>query len=62
MNVRRNIDGVSVGALAAGMLVGALTGFAIWVATAIFVFLPVFLGNGVVLGLILQQAADRRDG
>ena len=45
----------------AGMLIGAGTGFAIWLATDQFVFLPVFLGIGFVLGLVFQEANSHRE-
>jgi hypothetical protein len=38
------------------MIMGGLAGFAVWTATGAFVYLPVFLGNGVVLGMVLDQA------
>ncbi len=47
--------------LAAGMLLGGLTGFAIWMATDTFALFPAFLGIGLVLGLVFSQARpDRR--
>ena len=42
--------------LAAGMLLGGLTGFALWIATDTFALFPAFLGIGVVLGLAFSQA------
>jgi hypothetical protein len=42
--------------LAAGMLLGGIVGFAIWIATDTFVLFPAFLGIGVVLGLVFSQA------
>ena len=39
--------------MAAGMLMGALVGFVLWLATDAFVFLPVCSGAGLALGLIL---------
>ena len=42
--------------LAAGMLLGGITGFAIWIATDAFALFPAFLGIGVVLGLVFSQA------
>lgn len=41
------------GPMAAGMLTGALIGFALWIATDTFVFMPAFLGVGLALGLML---------
>jgi hypothetical protein len=47
--------------LAAGMLIGGLTGFAIWIATDTFALFPAFLGIGLVLGLVLSQTRpDKR--
>ena len=46
--------------MAAGMLIGAATGFAIWIATDTFALFPAFLGVGLVLGIVLSQASDRR--
>jgi hypothetical protein len=45
---------------AMGMMIGGLTGFLIWIATDTFALFPAFLGIGVVLGLVLSQAAERR--
>lgn len=39
--------------MAVGMILGALTGFALWIATDTFVFFPAFLGVGLALGLAL---------
>ncbi len=39
--------------MAVGMVSGALIGFALWMTTDTFVFLPVFLGIGLALGLAL---------
>ncbi len=47
--------------MVAGMLIGAGSGFAIWLATDLFVFLPVFLGIGFVLGLVFQEANSHRE-
>lgn len=46
--------------LAAGMLLGGLTGFAIWIATDTFALFPAFLGMGVVLGLVFSQGQPGR--
>ena len=46
--------------MAAGMLIGAVTGFAIWITTDTFALFPAFLGVGLVLGIVLSQASDRR--
>ena len=42
--------------LAAGMLLGGIVGFAIWMATDTFALFPAFLGIGVVLGLVFSRA------
>jgi hypothetical protein len=47
--------------LAAGMLIGGLTGFAIWIATDTFALFPAFLGVGVVLGLVFSRARRSLD-
>lgn len=48
--------------MAAGMILGAVTGFAIWIATDTFALFPAFLGVGLVLGLVFSEAAGRRGG
>ncbi len=50
---------LSASALAAGMLIGGLSGFAIWMFTGTFVFFPAFLGMGVVIGLVIQAAISK---
>ena len=47
--------------MAAGMVIGVIAGFAIWMTTDLFVFVPVFIGIGVVLGMVFKEANDRRD-
>jgi preprotein translocase subunit SecG len=47
--------------MAAGMLIGAITGAAIWLTTDTFVFFPVFIGVGLVLGLALKEANEKRN-
>lgn len=47
--------------MAAGMLIGLVTGLAIWLTTDLFVFFPVFIGIGFVLGLVFQEASEKRD-
>lgn len=42
--------------MAVGMLLGAVVGFALWIATDTFVFLPAFLGVGLAIGLVLGSA------
>jgi hypothetical protein len=48
---------------ALGMLTGAVIGFALWIGTDTFVFFPVFLGVGVVFGMIFsaQRGGQRKD-
>lgn len=41
--------------MAVGMALGGLIGFALWIATDTYVFLPAFLGMGVALGLAFGQ-------
>ncbi|MGD2061364.1 MAG: hypothetical protein PVF87_10895 [Acidimicrobiia bacterium] len=45
------------------MLTGAVIGFALWIGTDTFVFFPVFLGVGVVFGMIFsaQRGGQRKD-
>ena len=45
--------------LAIGMLLGALTGFLIWVTTDTFALFPAFVGIGLVLGLVFSQVTRR---
>ncbi|WP_062466289.1 hypothetical protein [Demequina maris] len=40
---------------AAGMLLGAITGFLIWIATDTFALFPAFVGLGFVLGLVFSR-------
>lgn len=42
--------------MAIGMLLGAVTGFLIWVTTDTFALFPAFVGIGLVLGLVLSRA------
>ena len=49
----------SVMAFAVGMVTGALIGFVLWIATDTFALFPAFIGVGLVLGMVLQSAADR---
>lgn len=46
--------------LAAGMLLGGLIGFAIWIATDTFALFPAFLGIGLALGLVFSQAQHHK--
>jgi hypothetical protein len=44
------------------MLMGAVIGSALWIGTDTFIFLPVFLGVGVVFGMIFSaQIGNRGD-
>jgi hypothetical protein len=54
-----NDENLKPARFAAGMLIGGATGFAIWMVTELFVFLPAFLGVGVVLGLVLSAAGNK---
>jgi|GEM_PF-6326494 len=40
---------------AAGMLLGAVVGFFIWIATDTFVLFPAFISLGFVLGLVFSR-------
>lgn len=51
---------LSAVSMAAGMITGALIGFVLWIATDTFALFPAFLGVGLVLGIVLQAAVDRR--
>jgi hypothetical protein len=46
--------------MAAGMLLGGLAGFLIWISTDTFALFPPFLGIGFVLGLVFSEAAAKR--
>lgn len=46
---------------ASGMLLGAVIGFALWMATETFVFFPAFLGVGVVFGVLFSTRRKPRD-
>lgn len=45
--------------MAVGMIIGALSGFALWIVTDTFVFLPAFLGVGLALGLAFDAVRER---
>ena len=51
---------ISPGPMAAGMLLGGVTGFLIWITTDTFALFPAFLGIGFVLGLVFSEAGTRR--
>ena len=55
---RRHMDPLLVMTL--GGAVGGLTGFALWMTTDIFVFLPVFLDVGLVTGISLAESRRER--
>jgi hypothetical protein len=48
--------------MAAGMILGALTGLLIWITTDTFALFPAFLGVGLVLGLVFSNSSGRRSG
>ena len=48
------------GSMLAGMAIGVLTGFALWLATDTFALFPAFIGVGFVLGLVFSSASRRR--
>jgi MFS superfamily sulfate permease-like transporter len=54
-------SGPGVVTTAAGMVIGALTGLAVWLTTDLFVFFPVFIGVGFVLGMVFKEAKERRN-
>jgi hypothetical protein len=57
---RDNRPELSPGGFALGMLTGAVIGFALWIGTDTFVFFPVFLGVGVVFGMIFSAQRGGR--
>ena len=61
MSNSERTPGSDVVPMAAGMVIGVIAGFAIWMTTDLFVFFPVFIGIGVVLGMVFKEANDRRD-
>lgn len=60
MSAKRQGSGSEVVSMAAGMVIGATTGAAIWLTTDTFVFFPVFIGIGFVLGLVFAEANQKR--
>lgn len=54
----RHIDPLLVMTL--GGALGGLTGFALWMLTDTFVFLPVFLAVGLVTGISIAEARRKR--
>lgn len=54
----RHLDPTLVTAL--GGLFGGLIGFAMWMTTGTFVFLPVFLAIGLVTGISIAQTRQDR--
>lgn len=52
---------MSASALTVGMLIGAGTGFVLWMVTSTFVFFPAFLGVGVAIGVAIQTARRNDD-
>ncbi|MGI9586447.1 MAG: hypothetical protein ACR2N7_12745 [Acidimicrobiia bacterium] len=48
-----------VAGFAGGMVLGAVAGFIIWMATDTFVFFPVFIGIGFVLGMAFAQGTGK---
>jgi uncharacterized membrane protein len=51
----------SVLAFAIGMITGMAIGFVLWIAMDNFALLPAFVGVGLILGMVLQSAVDRRN-
>ena len=60
MSDKRQASSSEVVSMAAGMVTGAITGAAIWLTTDTFVFFPVFIGIGFVLGLVFKEANEKR--
>jgi hypothetical protein len=54
---RRHIDPIMLMAMAG--ILGGLVGFAIWMWTETFVFLPVFLAAGLVAGIAVAESRRR---
>lgn len=50
----RRVDPVVL--MSIGGVLGGLAGFAIWMVTDTFVFLPVFLAAGLVTGMSIAQS------
>ncbi len=57
-HTRRHVDPLLVMTL--GGAVGGLTGFALWMTTEVFVFLPVFLAIGLVTGISIAESRRER--
>jgi hypothetical protein len=57
-NTRRHVDPLLVMTL--GGSIGGLSGFALWMATGTFVFLPVFLAIGLVTGISIAETRGKR--
>lgn len=55
---RRRIDPAVL--MATSGVLGGLIGFAVWMATGTFVFLPVFLAVGLVTGISIAQSRRGR--
>lgn len=61
MSDKRQASGSEVFSMAAGMVIGAIIGAAFWLTTDTFVFFPVFIGVGLVLGLVFKDAMEKRN-
>jgi uncharacterized membrane protein YfcA len=61
MSDKKQVSNSEVVSMAAGMVIGAITGAAIWLTTDTFVFFPVFIGIGFVLGLVIKDAYEKRN-
>lgn len=55
---QRHMDPLLVMTL--GGVLGGLAGFALWMTTDVFVFLPVFLAIGLVTGISIVESRRKR--
>ncbi|MCO5199489.1 MAG: hypothetical protein M9928_18870 [Anaerolineae bacterium] len=61
MNAKQEMESRYMGlGTALGMAGGGLIGFAVWMATGLFIFLPVFIGAGLPVGYAIGQKLTER--